>query len=413
VIGMRLRVLFIALLVVAVGFAGLRRDRSILIGAIYPTGGSQGSGGLEEYRGVTLAAEYANQQGGIRGRSIRLRLERADSSDAVPLAFERLVEAGVHIIVGSYGSTISMPAAALASQRGLIFWETGAVGELGLKTLVGERVFRFAPTGAALGRAAVLFVRDQLAPRGARTQPLRYSVAYVNDVYGRAVGVGAIAAILESGLPLAARFPYDLGHVDFDELARRIATARTDVLVVAAYLDDGVKLRRALIRGKVPLVANIGTSSSYCHLVFGRLLGADAVGVFASDKPSGDALQPDRLSPEGAAALKWATAEYRRRFKEPMNEPALAGFAGGWALFHYVLPQASDLSPAAVARAAQEVRLPEGTLPNGSGLAFAPPGGPDSGANLRAATMVWEWVAVNTRVIVWPKTFATHPIVFP
>ncbi len=410
---MRARVFLMIILLAAVGCSGIRGERAILIGAIYPTGGSQGPGGMEEYRGATLAAEFANQQGGVHGRSIRLQLARADSSDAVPAAVDRLVQAGVRVIVGSYGSTISLPVAELASQRGLLFWETGAVGELGMNAAVGERVFRFAPTGAALGRAAVVFVRDQLTPRLARTQPLRYSVAYVNDVYGRAVGVGAIAAILESRLPLAARLPYDLAHVDFDELARRIATSRTDVLVVAAYLDDAVKLRRAIVRAKVPLVANIGTSSSYCMRAFGHLMGADAVGIFASDKPDGEAFLPDRLLPEGAVALKWATAEYRQRFKEPMTAPALAGFAGGWALFHHVLPRASDLSPAAVARAAQEVQLPEGSLPNGSGLAFAPPGRPDAGANLRATTVIWEWVQVETRAIVWPGTFANHPIVFP
>lgn len=410
---MRARVFLVIILLAAVGCSGIRGERAILVGAIYPTGGSQGPGGMEEYRGATLAAEFANQQGGVHGRSIRLQLARADSSDAVPAAVDRLAQAGVRVIVGSYGSTISLPVAELASKRGLVFWETGAVGQLGMNAAVGERVFRFAPTGAALGRAAVVFVRDQLTPRLARTKPLRYSVAYVDDVYGRAVAVGAIATILESRLPLAARLPYDLTHVDFNELARRLTTSRTDVLVVAAYLDDGVKLRRAIVRAKVPLVANIGTSSSYCHLAFGRLMGADAVGVFASDKPDGDVLRPDRLLPDGAAALKWATAEYRQRFKESMSAAALAGFAGGWALFHHVLPRASDLSPAAVARAAQEVQLPEGSLPNGSGLAFAPPGGPDGGANLRATSVIWEWVQINTRAIVWPGAFATHPIVFP
>src|SRR5437899_8621423 len=35
----------------------------IVIGAVYPTGGGQGPGGTEEFRGVDLAAEYANRSG--------------------------------------------------------------------------------------------------------------------------------------------------------------------------------------------------------------------------------------------------------------------------------------------------------------------------------------------------------------
>src|SRR6266849_3838260 len=57
-------------------------DSAIIIGAVYPTGGSNGFGGLEEFRGVTLAAEYANRQGGGHGRPLRLELVSAESWDA-------------------------------------------------------------------------------------------------------------------------------------------------------------------------------------------------------------------------------------------------------------------------------------------------------------------------------------------
>jgi hypothetical protein len=287
-----------------------------------------------------------------------------------------------------------------------------------MEATAGGRVFRVAPTGASLGRAAAAFVRDQLAPRVHRAQSLRYSVAYVDDVYGRAVGGGAIMEIRASHLPLAAVFPYTLTHLDYDALAAKIARARPDVLVVAAYLEDGVALRRALVRARVPLIASIGTSSSYCMPAFGQLLGRQAVGLFASDKPDGDILQPDRLSPRVAGELRWATAAYRRQYGEPMTAPALAGFAGGLALFEHVLPRARGFSAEAVAQAAGAVHLPEGALPNGSGLAFAPPGTPDVGANLKATSVIWEWIpcsptSCSTRAVVWPPVYATHPIVFP
>src|SRR5205807_540146 len=287
----------------------------VVIGAVYPIGGSQGAGGTEEYRGVGLAAAYANRRGGVHGHPIRLRLEDAESWDAAPGAVERLASAGVSLVVGSYGSTISRPAAETASRLGLVFWETGAVGELSMKATAGGRVYRVAPTGVAL--------------------------------------------------------------------------------------------RRSLVRARVPLVASIGTSSSYCMPAFGQLLGRQAVGLFASDKPDGDDLRPDHLLPGAAGELRWAAAEYRRRYGDPMTAPALAGFAGGLALFEHVLPRSHGFSAAAVAQAARTVRLPDGALPNGSGLAFAPPGTPEAGANLKAASVIWEWMPCSstsclTRVVVWP-----------
>ena len=298
----------------------------------------------------------------------------------------------------------------MASRLGLVFWETGAVGQLGMAAS-SPLVFRFAPTGESLGRAAVAFVREQLAPRLRVRRRLRYTVAYVDDVYGRAVAGGAQEEIRTSGLILAAALPYALPGADYVDLAGRIAQARTDVLVVAAYLDDAVAMRRALVLAKVPLLAGIGTSSSYCHMVFGEILGPDAVGLFASDKPDGDVLRTDALSVDAVAALQWVRQEYHRRYGQGVSAPVLEGFAGGLALFRYVLPNAQTLTPEAVARAAGQIRLPPGALPNGSGLFFAPSGHSDAGANLNATSVIWEWVRPKTRAVVWPPAFSTHPIV--
>ena len=227
-------------------------DPAVIIGAVYPTGGSNGFGGLEEFRGVTLAAEYANRQGGWHGRPLRLELVSAESWDAAPEAVERLHEAGLSLVVGSYGSTISRPIAETASRLGMLFWETGAVGEWEMGTSLGTRVFRFPASGRSLGRAAVAFVRDQLAPRLGSPHPLRYAVAYVDDVYGRAVGLGAIAEIQDSHQSLVATLPYDLQHVNYRDQAARIGRAGTDILVVASYMADAVALRQASYTLKCP-----------------------------------------------------------------------------------------------------------------------------------------------------------------
>lgn len=384
------------------------REARLVVGAVYPTGGGQGPGGVEELRGVRLAAERANA--GPHRESIEIREAPADSAEAAPSAVRRLVRDRVRVILGSYGSTISRPAAETATRSGALFWETGAVGELSMGAAAGERVFRFPPSGAVLGRSAVSFVRDQLAPKLSRPHPLRYGVAYVDDVYGRSVGNGALDEIRSSGLDLAGTFPYTLPGADFDAIASGIAESGADVLVVSAYLDDGVALREATIRRKVPLAASIGTSSSYCMPEFGRRLGAGAVGLFASDKPDGDVLDPSTLAPGAAAELRWARDEYRRRYDEPMSAPALSGFAAAWALFHHVLPKASASTPAAIAKAARSIALDRGALPNGAGLAFAPPGSAEAGDNLRAAGVIWEWVRPVTRAVVYPDTFATEPI---
>jgi branched-chain amino acid transport system substrate-binding protein len=383
----------------------------IRVGAVYPLSGSQGPGGVDEYRGVRLAVGLVNADGGVDGRPVELEPLDVPGADAAPGAIAALGDGGIRIVLGSYGSSVSEPAAAAAAHRHMLFWETGAVGSMPAPGSGGRFFFRVAPGGSVLGKAAVSFVAGRLAPMWHRpASSLRFAVANVDDVYGSAVAAGAVDEIHALGLPFAGQFPYDLSHPDPASVVRRIARAKPDVLFVAAYMQDGIALRREMVRQRLPLLVNIGTSSSYCMPEFGAALRGEAVGLFASDKPDADALDTSGLTPEARDLLDRARSAYRSRYDAEMSAPALAGFSAAWALFHTVMPAASELTPDAVAAQALRTRIPPGGLPNGSGMAFAPPGTPDAGANLLAATVIWEWLGVDQRAVVWPRQFATAAI---
>ena len=385
-------------------------EDTLRVGALYPLSGSQGQGGIDEHRGVLLAAELANADG-VTGRPIEILSIDVPGSDAAPGAVARLADEGVELVLGSYGSATSARVAGATASRGMLFWETGAVGMLPVEARRGELTFRVPPTGGLLGSSAIGFVAEHLAPSMDRdAEQLRFAVTFVDDVYGRSVAGGAIRELRDRGLRLVARLGYDYRTLDPDTLARRVEASGADVLFVSAYMSDGIALRRALVDNGVDLLASIGTSSSYCMPEFGDALGIDAVGLFASDKPAAEPLNPDGLTPDAAALLERANAAYRERWGEDMSPPALAGFSAAWALFAHVLPAASDAGPASVAAAALAAELPLGGLPNGSGLRFAGPGEAGAGDNLAAASVIWEWVAPGHAEVVWPPAFATHPI---
>lgn len=391
------------------------------VGVMYPTSGPQGTQGIEEQRGALLAAAWANAHGG------RLRLVEADVArpEDVPAAMGALQKAGVSVVVGTHGSAYSAAAAAEATRRHMLVWETGAVGQVGWNpaggglyaadsygadgpVAAGVDFIRMAPMGGDLGKAAVDFVRDGLTRHG----PLRWAIAYVDDPYGRAVEGGAAAEVSATGQSLVGAYPYAESGTDFNALASRIAAAHPDALYVSAYLDDGTALRRALATEHVPLLVNLGTSSSYCMPAFGQRLGAQAVGVFASDKPDAAAIRPDALGREGRDTLAWASARYRSRYHTAMTSHALSGFSNAFALFVHVLPAARAATTDAVAAAALRVKLPIGTLANGGGLDIAPPGAADAGNNRNAAGVIWEWIAPGHEEVVWPPAFATHAVVW-
>ena len=382
----------------------------LVVGAVYPISGSQGLGGVEEYRGVRLAVDFVNAGGGVGGRSVALRPIDVPVADAAPAAIARLHRQGIGIVLGSYGSTISMPAAYAAARRGMLFWETGAVGLMSSLGR-GRLVFRVAPSGLKLGGAAMNFLVHRLAPRLHRTpQQLRIGVTYANDAYGTEVARGAMRRIRALGLPIVARVPYDPRTLSARSVVHRLARAHPNVVFVSAYIDDGVAIRREIVREHVPLLANIGTSSSYCMPAFGKRLGRAAVGVFASDKPAAEYINPSGLQPSARALLERAAHAYDRRYHAEMSAPALAGFSAAWALFRDVMPRAASVTPEGVAAAARHADLPAGSLPNGSGLRFGRAGTMQAGWNLRAASVIWEWLRVDHEAVVWPPRLATAQV---
>jgi ABC-type branched-subunit amino acid transport system substrate-binding protein len=348
----------------------------------------------------------------------------------------RLQADHISLVVGTHGSTISVVAAGEAQRRHMLLWETGAIGEINtmgdssqgaasgapqkweptptdpVAPIGGEgrSFFRMSPSGASLGRSGIDFVIKQLAGRLPPHGPLRVAVAYVEDPYGRSVKDGVVAAVQQGGAQLAGLFPYQQTGTDWAQLVQSIARSGANVLYASSYLDDGMALRRATLDAHLPLIASVGTSSSYCLPAFGKRLQGAAVGLFASDKPSAGSINPSALSAEGRDTLNWAEAAWSSRYGGTMDAYATSGFANALALFAHVLPSSSTFTPSAVAAAAAITKLPFGSLADGSGIDFPPAGSAQAGTNLAAASVIWEWVAPGQEEVVWPPSFATRPI---
>jgi hypothetical protein len=252
----------------------------------------------------------------------------------------------------------------------------------------------------------------------------------------------------------------------------QLKAARPDTIILASHVPDGIAFRQAMVASGLHVGALIGSTMAECDPDFAGDLGPDAIGIFASDRPTAgfrpEALDAaarsayDRFSSAWAAAApsfipsssgslpaygdgSWgagagtgagtgsgtgagagAGASAAPTGTYPLtgpaegptseqNEEALSGFAAGWALFHDVLPSATPstggLVPATVAAAARLLDLPNGSLPNGAGVRFSQDAA-TLGQNERAAAVIWQWQAVRTYAFVWPPTYATGQVAF-
>ena len=413
----------------------------IRIGAVFPISGSAASLAGEELRGVRIAADLVNAAGGIGGRQVVLDVRDLESADQAPAVMASLKSDGVSVVVGTYSSDLSVPASAAADAAGLVYWEAGAVAD----RLTGRGlplVFRVGASGTNLGSNSASFAATQLAPRlGRPASRLRLAIVAARDDYATSVADAAARTAGAASVPMVARITYDLVLPQWPAVMQQLAAARPDVIILASHIPDGVAFRQAMIGAGLRVGALIGSTMAECDPDFAGELGQAAVGVFASDRPTGG-FQPTALDPAARAiydrlAAAWASGQDAVGWSDggsygsgnaaggttisgPDTAPSsngpteegISGFSAAWALFDAVLPAAGGtLTADGAAAAARSVDLPEGALPNGAGLRFS--SDPATlGQNVRAAAVIWQWQAVRSYAFVWPPTYATGTIGF-
>jgi branched-chain amino acid transport system substrate-binding protein len=399
-----------ALLLTGCGSASAASTPRLVIGALLPlyAKGYTADQAQEELNGINIVVDEVNRNGGIKGRRIELKVRDVIVREKVEPSIAELRTAGAKVVLGAYSTQLSIPAAQATEAAGLVYWETGAVAD----QVTGEglpHVFRVGASGRNLGRGSATFAAEQLAPR-LRKDPsaIRVSVVEEHDPYGDSVAQSAISEGHARGLQVLDQISYDAAKPDWDRVFSAVAAQRPDIVILASYVPDGVAFRHEMLARKVKVGALIGSTMAECGPDFGRALGADAVGVFASDRPP-HGFNPRALDAQGRAAFDLLVRGYQSRFHKDADEEAISGFASAWALLHDVLPTATGLDRDAIAAAARAQDLADGSLPNGAGLRFATT--PDElGQNLRAASVIWQWQGVNHSVTVWPPVFATGEV---
>src|SRR5919197_701431 len=263
-------ILAVAIAVLAGCAAPARHDASrsggaIRIGAVFPAQGMAGVLAGHELAGVRVAADLVNADGGIGGRPIELFARDLESGQDAPAVMSALANEGISVVVGSYSSDLSIAASAAADATGLLYWEAGAVAD----RLTGRglpMVFRVGASGSNLGANSAEFAASELASRLGRTP---------------------------------------------STLRTALAAARPDVVILASHIPDGIAFRRAMLGAGLHVGALIGSTMAECDPDFAGELGSDAVGIFASDRPTGG-FDPNALTPAARAvydrfAAAWQT----------------------------------------------------------------------------------------------------------
>lgn len=329
----------------------------IRIGAIFPRQVLLSASSAESFQGAEAVRLAVNNCGGVNGRPVEWVFEPASDREDASQAAQRLVEAGVSLIVGSGMPAVSAGAREVTEPLGVVYWETTEALDQ-----PGEWSFSPRANNRQLGRIAGLFASEHFSRE--EGEP-RVALVYDSSAPSRAVARGVRDA-LNGGLVI----DHNVGDGNIYALAQRIRDANIDALILSVPYIDGYTLWWMLREAN----ANIGAWINVGNEGYRQQLCDELVNVegFISLDVSGETSAAYRNGLGEIARLY--RRQYVRSFGSEPTETADLAASGVYLLLRYVLPQVEgDYTPEMIRTAALTVNETEvGLL--GEGLALQPDG---------------------------------------
>lgn len=395
-----------SILVVAVGLglaapaAGLAQE--IKIGVLNPLSGPLAPLGQDSTMGAEVARDLVNERGGVAGRKVTLvKVDAPTATAAVTEASRLIVQDGVKIIVGAYGSSISLAASAEAEKNKVIFWEMNS-GSLDITGRGHHYTFRTTLTFRHLADGAASALTKLVAP-GVRAKPADLKVVMMleDSAYGSGMRPLLEEALGRVGVKPLAIEMYSAKSSDLSPIVLRFKSLGPDVVIAASYANDAILFVRQARQYGLNLRALIGTGAGHGQADLVRAVGTDADGIFTTGATL--AINPSGLDPATRKLLEEFNTRFEKKAKHFPSTHAAMAFLGTWFLLTDVLPRTDgSTDPDRVREAAVRADIPLGKGINGFGLRFDA-----TGQNERAFSVVQQWQEGRLQAV-YPVELATH-----
>lgn len=375
----------------------------IRIGALFPYTGSLAELGVESFRGLELATNKINAEGGINGKKIELVKGDAVDTAAAVSETERLIQKeGLNIIAGTYSSSLSMAASQVAEQNKKIFFELGAVAtditDRGFKYL-----FRTCDLASGNGNTAATFLMDVAAPEiGVSLEDLRVVILHEDSQFGTAVTDAFYETCTEAGVNIVERISYTQKTNDMSSIVMKTKEAKPHCIYIVSYLNDGALFVNQSIELKLDIPIFISGGAGFGLTTMIDAIGPENMkGIFNSDFPQFN------VNEDATPGLDEYIAAYQETYGTlPRSGHSTANYVGAQFLFEAIKNAGSD-DPDAIREAALNLDIPMFQTVNGWGCKFD-----DKGNNIRGMHYMHEWTD-KEQFTVWPDDVATGEPTLP
>lgn len=364
----------------------------IRLGGLFPLSGPNALLGDEAARGLELAIEERQAQG---GRPLRLiRLDVTEAGQALAEARRLIQQERVGLLFGSVSAPIGLAASQAAEALEASYVELAAAAD-SLAERAQRHSYRTAPRaadyGALAAEALTRFLPNHL---GQPADALRVAILHEASASAESIAASLEARLREAGITVAERLAHAVRTPEMPAMVQRLRAAGVNLLIHAAGEGDAVALFRALQDAAWRPAAVIGAGLAWGLTDLARTIGPALDGCFALDLPPIETAE--RWAP---GARPFAEAYQRRWGSPPRSGLSLAAYAGA----QQILAQA-NLERMALRTALAALDQAEGQWPNGWGFRLD-----DRGQNTRARPVLLQWQAARPLTVFPPEAAVARP----
>ena len=267
-----IRALSVALIVVAALAAPAPAQEAVKVGVIQPLSGSVAASGNYVRMGAEIGRDWINAKGGVLGRKVELLIEdnKSDPKEAATAAEKLIVRDKVPVIVGAWGSSMTLAAMPKLEEYGVpMIVETSSAATI---TKRGNPwIFRISPPSEMEALGLEKYLKD-LGIKQA-------DFLAVNTDWGRGA-VGAFGDLLKrSGAQVGTAEFMEQAATDMNAQITKVKAGGADTLFLTTSVEQiTLVLKQAQEQRLVRKVITTGGSSSPSQLI--KQAGAAAEGTY-------------------------------------------------------------------------------------------------------------------------------------
>jgi branched-chain amino acid transport system substrate-binding protein len=403
-------VLSIALFAAAV-LAPAEAAEIVKIGVIYPLTGNAASAGQSAKDAVNLGAEIVNTAhpelkalplGATAGlpnlRGAKIELDEADHQGNPQVGQQQtlrlITQDHVVAMLGSYHSSVSLVATAVAERQGIPYLVADSVAQ----NITGRGfkwTFRTTPIASDFAKAYAGFLTD-VKNTGRKIDKI--AIINENTDYGTSVAASIVDAAKAASINVAAQIPYNANSSDVSAQVIQLKTLQPDVVIFVSYTADTILYFRTMKNLDYLPPVIIGDDAGFSDPTFIPNAGDLAQG--AINRSAFDIGKPDSTS-------HLVNQLFKAKYGRDLDDTS-ARWMQGFFVLADAINRAGSTEPDKIQAALQATDLkPDQLMIGYNGVKFD-----STGQNMLASTFLIQ-LQGKQYVSVWPTNLATGKLELP